>query len=86
MTSPHITSVYGSAEAEYTIKKSRFLAHLKEVSSKKKPLLLLKPGAKNSGMPGTIVTPIRLVLVVPSRNPVTTANLRERPDGRCWKY
>ena len=33
MTSPHITSVYGSAEAEYTIKKSRFLAHLKEVSS-----------------------------------------------------
>ena len=84
MTSPHITSVYGSAEAEYTIKKSRFLAHLKEVSSEEEALL--NPGAKNSGMPGTIVTPIRLVLVVPSRNPVTTANLRERPDGRCWKY
>ena len=32
MTSPHITSVYGSAETEYTIKKSRFLIHLREVT------------------------------------------------------
>ena len=31
MTAPHITSVYGSAEAEYVIKKSRFITHVKEV-------------------------------------------------------
>lgn len=31
MTAPHITSVYGSAEGEYVIKKSRFLVHVKEV-------------------------------------------------------
>ena len=31
MTAPHITCVYGSAEGEYVIKKSRFLVHLKEV-------------------------------------------------------
>lgn len=33
MTADHIASVYGEAETEYIIKKSRFLVHLKEVTT-----------------------------------------------------
>ena len=33
MDTPIVTSVYGTAEAEYTIKKSRFIASLKEITS-----------------------------------------------------
>lgn len=58
MTAPHITCVYGSAEGEYVIKKSRFLVHLKEVRREDEATAYIEALKNSIGMQIIIVPPI----------------------------
>ena len=81
-----IRSVYGRADAEYVIKKSRFIATVCEVKSEDEASAFIDEVKKKYwDAPATTARPTRSAPTAVSSGPAMTANRLARQDALSWK-
>lgn len=80
-----LRSVYGRAEAEYVIKKSRFIATVCEVKTEAEAAAFIESVRKHYWDARHNCRPSKSEPAVRSSAPATTANRRERQAAPFWK-